>query len=342
MPHSTTSVEGLVWLLTEELVRRGHQVTLCATGDSQTSAALHAIYQRGYDDDPDLWNWQFHETMHVSSVFERAADFDVIHNHAYHFALPFARLTGTPVVHTYHTMPDDDIRRAFVRQSKVNVVALSNYQRQAYEGLANVAVVPHGIDAGAFPYSPVGGDYLLFLGRMISGKGALEAIALATKAGRRLVLAGPDDGDSEYFRSRIAPLVDGRQVQYVGPVGIGERNRLLAGTAALLYPIVDPEPFGLVLIEAMACGTPVLGHGIGAVPEVIENGVTGYMAPDLESLARCIPNVLALDRQRIRQIAVARFGYRRMTDDYEAVYRAVLGGRNVSSFSARPSERCLV
>src|SRR5205807_718470 len=142
-PESTTSIEQLVRLLTEELVRRGHEVTLCATGDSRTSAALHAVYPRGYEEDPDLWNWEFHETMHMASVFERADRFDVIHSHAYHFALPFVRLTATPVLHTYHVLPDEDVCRAFARYPEVHVTALSAYQRRAYEGLADVAVVPH-------------------------------------------------------------------------------------------------------------------------------------------------------------------------------------------------------
>jgi glycosyltransferase involved in cell wall biosynthesis len=161
---------------------------------------------------------------------------------------------------------------------------------------------------------------------MLPDKGVVGAIQLARQAGMRLILAGPRDEDPDYFRSQVAPLVNGPGVRYVGPVCPAERNRLLAGAAALLYPIREPEPFGLVLIEAMACGTPVLASGLGAVPEIVQNGVTGYYARDLESLAECLPNVLSLDRARVRKAAVARFDYRRMVDGYEAVYESRRAG----------------
>ena len=340
-PHSTGSIEQLVWLLTEELVRRGHEVTLGATGDSETSAALHARYPRGYEDDPELWNWQFHEAMHAASVFERADDFDVIHSHNYHYALPFTRLTRTPVLHNYHVLPDPDVLRAYERCPQACIVALSHYQRSLYREIPNVAVVHHGIDTGAFPFNPRPRDYLLFLGRLHPDKGVVEAIRLASQADMHLVLAGPVNEEQDYFERQVAPLLDGRRVQHVGPVGVAERNRLLAGAAALLYPIRAPEPFGLVLIEAMACGTPVLASALGAVPEIVEEGVTGYSAPDLESLARHIPDVLALDRARVRREAVARFDYRRMVDGYEAVYERLavmeLAG-SVSCLAAQAGE----
>src|SRR5262249_21090346 len=167
------------------------------------------------------------------------------------------------------------------------------------------------------------------------------AIRLARQARMRLILAGPQDEDPDYFRSQVAPLVNGRDVRYVGPVGAAERNRLLAGAAALLYPIREPEPFGLVLIEAMACGTPGLASALGAVPEIVEDGVTGYSAPDLESLARHIPDVLALDRARVRREAVARFDYRRMVDGYEAVYERLAAlelAESESCFAAKAGE----
>src|SRR5262245_35778701 len=192
-PDSTGSIAHLVWLLSEELVRRGHEVTLCATGDSQTSAALHAVYPRGYEHDAELWNWQFHEAMHAASVFERAGDFDIIHSHVYHYALPFARLADTPVVHTYHVLPDPDIARVYARYPEAHVVALSHYHRSLYPDIPNVAVVYHGIDTANFPFGAVQGDYLLFLGRMLPDKGVVEAIRLARQARMRLILAGPQD-----------------------------------------------------------------------------------------------------------------------------------------------------
>jgi glycosyltransferase involved in cell wall biosynthesis len=324
-PDSGGSIEQLVSLLTEELVRRGHDVTLFATGDSRTSAALHAVYPRGYEEDDDLWNWRLHESLHTAAVFERAGDFDVIHSHNYYFALPFTRLVPTPVVHTYHILPNADVVRCFARYPEARVVAISQYQRQVFQGVPGVPVVPHGIDTDAFPFGPRRGDYLLYLGRLMPDKGPQEAIGLARRAGMRLLLAGPAEPD--YYHSAIAPLVDGREVEYVGGAVPAERNRLLAGAAALLYPLRQPEPFGLVMVEAMACGTPVAAVGVGAVPEVVENGLTGYHAADAESLLGRLPAVLALDRARVRQEAVRRFDYRRMVDDYLEVYRRLAGAR---------------
>ncbi len=319
--EQTGSIEQLVWLLTEELVRRGHEVTLAAVGESQTSAALHAIYPRGYESDPVLWSYEFHETMNAASIMEKADDFDVIHSHVYHFALPFIRLVRTPVIHSYHILPDPDIIQVFARYPEAYVVAISEYQRGLFPGNPRTVVVRHGVRTATFPVSEKRGDYLLFLGRLMPDKGTVEAIHLARAVGMRLVIAGPEDSRSpDYFPKRVEPLVDGRQVQYVGPVGLKERNDLLAGAAALVYPNQAPEPFGLVLVEAMACGTPILATGLGAVPELVRNGVTGYYAPNAAALAGRVEDALALDRQRIRQEAVERFDYQRMVDEYERIY----------------------
>jgi glycosyltransferase involved in cell wall biosynthesis len=317
-------------MLTEELVRRGVDVTLFAPGSSETSARLRAAYPQGYEEDDDLWNWEFHETMHVASAFEQAHAFDVIHSHNYHYALPFTRMVRTPVVHSYHILPDDDIVRAYARYPEAHLVAISDYQRQVFRANADVAVVHHGIDMAAFPFNPDPEDCLLFLGRIIEGKGAPQAIGLARQAGRRLIIAGPrEENDHGYFETAVAPLLEGPDVQYVGPVSLKERNRLLAGASALLYPIDSPEPFGLVLIEAMACGTPVVATGLGAVPELVENGVTGYYAETLDQLPGCLDAALALDRGRIRDEAVARFDYRRMVDDYMTIYHRLAQPRRM-------------
>ena len=328
-PEWGGSIQQLVWLLTEELVRLGHDVTLFATGDSRTSAALHAVYPRDYNHDEAIWDWRFHELLHMASAFERANDFDVIHSHVYHLGLPFTRLVGTPVVHTYHVDPNEDIIRGFARYPEARLVAISHYQRRALAALGEVDVVYHGINTDAFPFRPDRGDYLAFLGRIIPRKGPVEAIRLAQQVGMPLLLAGP--ADEGYYRCEVAPLVDGRWVRYLGPVGAEERNQVLAHAAALLFPLMAGEPFGLVTIEAMACGTPVAALAQGAVPEVVEDGVTGYSAPDLDSLAALIPATIALDRARVRREAVRRFDYRRMVRDYVAVYRrAAARGRSTA------------
>src|SRR5262249_7917505 len=276
--------------------------------------------------------------MHVASAFEQAHDFDVLHSHAYHYALPFTRLTGTPVVHSYHVIPDDDVVRLYARYREANVVASSRYQEGFFKACSNISVIHHGVDTGAFPFRAESGDYLLFLGRMLPGKGVVEAVQLARRTGMRLLIAGPKNNQDGYFRSEVAPLVDGRDVAYLGPVTVSERNPLLAGAAALLYPILAPEPFGLVLIEAMSCGPPVAAFARGAVPEIVENGVTGYLADDLDSLAAAlaslaplIPAALALDRARVREAAARRFDYRQMVDRYVTVYERLSQSRRKRS-----------
>ena len=319
-PDATGSIEQLIHLLTEELVRRGHAVTLFAAGDSQTSARLCMTYPRGYEHDDGLWNWQFHETLNAAAAFEQADQFDVIHSHVYHYALPFTRLVRTPVVHTYHVMPDEDIVRAYARYPEAQVVTMSHFQRSSFGALRRVDVIPHGIDTATFRFNAHPKDYLVFLGRLLPDKGAAEAIQAALRARMSLVVAGPRE-DEDYFHARLEPLIDGKQVQYVGAVDSRQRNELLAGASALLYPNLEGEPFGLVMIEAMACGTPVVALGVGAVPEIIEPGKTGFIAQRKSALVACIRKAVRLDRMLVRQEAVRRFDFSRMTDDYLAVYR---------------------
>jgi glycosyltransferase involved in cell wall biosynthesis len=325
-PESGRSIEELVYLMTEELVRRGHDVTLFATGNSRTSATLHAIYEGGYEECDELWNWRFHEYMHAAEAFLQAREFDVIHSHNYEFSLPFSRLVVTPVVHTYHVMADPDIAQACDRVPNVHLVAISEYQASFTPLVKTAAVIHHGIDIDDLPFNPCPDDYLLYLGTVTPDKGPLQAIAVARKAGMRLILAGPYD--SSFFPAFEGCLADDR-VQYVGAVGAQERNRLLANAAALVYPLMAGEPFGLVLIEAMGCGTPVVALRRGAVPEIVDAGVTGYIADDLDGLVSCIPLALQLDRQTIRQVAAARFSYRLMVDAYERLFTSLAQPRGI-------------
>jgi glycosyltransferase involved in cell wall biosynthesis len=320
-----SAVEHLVWLLTEELVRRGHEVTLFATGDSETSARLHSAYPRSYKKDWRMWdNWQYHELMHLAGAFEKAGEFDAIHSHVYHFAPPLARLVETPALHTDHIPQTADVRALYARYPETRIIALSRYHRDKFEGLDDVPIVYNGVDTESFPFGEKGGDYLLFLGHMIERKGPVEAIKVARKAGMRLMMAG-DARDGDYFNAKVKPLVDGRNVEYVGPVGVGERNELLAGAGALLFTSLYSEPFGLVMAEAMACGTPVAALERCAVPEVVDRGATGYYAQDADALASLIPKVLALDRAHVREQAQKRFDHRRMAGEYEALYNLAAG-----------------
>jgi glycosyltransferase involved in cell wall biosynthesis len=323
-PGIGESVEQLVSLLAEELVRRGHAVTLFATGDSSTSAELRARFERGYEVDEDLWDWQFTESLHVADAYSQAGEFDVIHNHSYHYALPLTPFVRTPNVQTHHVEMSPAIVREYRRFDEIHLVTVSRFQARHFDGRPNLHLIHHGIETGAFPFGSGEGGYLLFLGRMIKDKGPVEAVAVAREAGLPLVLAGPAE---EGFDENVAPLVDGHDVQYVGRVDAHERNRLLSEATALLYPLLWGEPFGLVMVEAMACGTPVVGTRVGAVPEIVEDGVTGFLADSWEGMAALVPQARALDRRAIRERTVERFDFRRMVDDHERLYAAVAGGR---------------
>jgi len=317
-PGEGDSIEQLVSLLTEELVRRGHDVTLFAVGDSVTTARLRSCYAHGYRNTDELWDWQVPETLNASWAFEQASAFDVMHSHAYHFALPFTRFVSTPVVHTYHVQLGPEVVEGFRRFPDTQLVAISEFQRSELEGFDEVPVIHNGIDAGAFPFSADGGDYLAFLGRMIPSKGAAEAVRVARELDFPLIMAGPS---TEWFEREVRPAVDGGLIRYEGPIDAAGRNELLSGAAALVYPITYPEPFGLVMVEAMACGTPVVAFGVGAVPEIVEQGIGGCWVPAGASLGEAVQSAVQLDRRRVREAAVERFDYRRMVDAYERLYR---------------------
>lgn len=322
-PDSPSSIEQLVALLCEGLARRGHDVTLFATAGSNVGVPVHSVYASGYLDDTTLWkNWEFHEVCNAAAAFER--DFDVIHSHSYHYALPFAGLSrGAALVSTYHVNPDPDILCAYARHPQVHVVAVSDHHRSKFAGLDGVTTILNGVDTSGFPFSPEGGDYLLFLGHLIEKKGPVEGIAVARAAGMPLVMAG---AAGDYYDQHVAHLVDGEEVRHIGKVvDPAQRNRLLAGAAALLFPSVRAEPFGLVLVEAMACGTPIAALDRCAVPEIVTPGVSGHYAADVAGLAALLPDVVALDRAGVRAEAVARFDAARMVDDHEAFYRELVG-----------------
>jgi glycosyltransferase involved in cell wall biosynthesis len=318
-PPKSGSVETMTSLLTEGLVARGHDVTLFATGDSKTKATLHAIYPHGYWHDEHMWPWELYEMLNLAAAVERAADFDLIHYEAayYPMSLAFARLSPTPIVQTLHHSPSAAEIHLWSRYPEAPFVAISEEQARLLSGLTVVGTVLHGIDTDNFVFRDKPEDYLLFLGRFTDGKGVLQAIEIAKRAGMRLILAAAED---EYYRERVAPHVDGRHVVYYGEADFPAKVKLYGGARALLYPIQAREPFGLVLAEAMACGTPVAALDRGAVREVVDHGVTGMVFDDLEQMVNELPRVFGLDRRRVRERAVARFGAARMVDEYLSVY----------------------
>jgi glycosyltransferase involved in cell wall biosynthesis len=322
-PPKSGSVEAMTSLLTEGLVACGHDVTLFATADSTTSAKLSAIYAHGYWHDENMWPWELYEMLNLAAAIERAHEFDIIHYEAayYPMSLAFTRLSRSPIVQTLHHSPSAAEVALWSRYPEAPFVAISNEQATLLAGAHVVATVLHGIDTHNFTFRETPDDYLLFLGRFTEGKGVLPAIDIAKRVGMRLVLAAAED---DYYREKIAPHVDGVQILYHGEADFPTKVKLFGGARALLYPIQAREPFGLVLAEAMACGTPVAALDRGAVREMVDDGVTGMVFSDVEQMVAGLPRVYALDRRRVRERAVERFGVERMVNEYVAVYRRIV------------------
>jgi glycosyltransferase involved in cell wall biosynthesis len=313
------SVELVSALLTEELVRRGHDVTLFATGSTRTSARLHAAFPQGYWEDMNMWPWEHYELVHLAAACERADQFDVIQYQAayYPMSIAFSRLIKTPMVHTLHHQPFPEQRDLWLSYPEANLVAISKFQRSALEGLNCAAVIPHGIDLENFPFSDATDDFLLFFGRFTEGKGPLQAIEIARRVGMRLLMAAPE---SDYYYEAVQPHVDGDQIVYLGELGHEEKTELIGRARAMLYPMQMGEPFGLVLIEAMACGTPVAALNKGAVPEIVVDGVSGYATETVDELIEALPKVMALPRAGVRRHIENHFSVQAMTDGYESLY----------------------
>jgi len=322
-PQKSGSVELMTSLLTEGLVARGHDVTLFATADSTTAAKLFATYPHGYWHDENMWPWELYEMLNLAAAVERAREFDIIHYEAayYPMSLAFARLSPTPIVQTLHHSPSAAEVKLWSLYPDAPFVAISEEQKRLLSGLNVVATVLHGLDMNSFTFQEKPDDYLLFLGRFTEGKGVLQAIEIARRAGMKLVLAAAEDG---YYREKVAPHVDGTQIVYFGEADYEQKVKLYGGARALLYPIQAREPFGLVLAEAMGCGTPVAALDRGAVREVVDNGVTGLVFDNLDDMASGLERVFALDRRRVREEAVRRFGADRMVEEYVDVYRRIV------------------
>lgn len=318
------SVELITQLLCDGLTARGHEVTLFGVAGSHTRAQLHATFERGYVDEPQsMWPWEMGELINVAAACERHAAFDLIHYQGAYFpmSVAFSRLVSVPIVQTVHHQPHPSQLRLLQHYAGAHYVAISHHQAAALHGLHDVEVIPHGLDIQSFPFGAQPDDYLVFLGRFTRGKGALEAIAVAQRAGRPLLMAA---AENDYYREHIAPHVDGQQIQYLGELDSIAKTALLAGARALIYPVQEPEPFGLVLVEAMACGTPVAALRAGAVQELIAQGVSGCIFDTLDALVAGLPQVYALDRRLVRAHAQQRFDVSRMVDAHEMLYQRLV------------------
>ena len=320
-PRHYGPYEQFVSLLTEGLVSRGVDVTLFATADSITQAHLVGTAPTGYSEDPGL-DAKVWECLHISALFERAEEFDVIHNSFDFLPLSYSGLVGTPVVTTIHGFSSEQIVPVFEKYNALGYyVAISDANRHAK--LDYVATIHHGIDMQEFAVEPGSGDYLLFFGRIHPDKGTAEAIDVAMRAGLPLTIAGIVQ-DREYFERRVEPRVDGTLVRYVGPVSREHRSDLLGGARALLHLISFDEPFGFSVVEAMACGTPVITHPRGSMSEIVREGENGFLVASLDAAVDAVRTSAGMDRPAVRASVEQRFDSNRMVDDYLALYRNVI------------------
>jgi glycosyltransferase involved in cell wall biosynthesis len=313
--------EQFASLLTEGLVKRAVDVTLFATADSVTSARLVGTAPTGYSEDPAL-HAKAWEGLHIAAAFERAEEFDLIHNSFDFLPLTYSGLVDTPVVTTIHGFSSERILPVFEKYNgRGYYVAISDADR--HESLDYIATIHHGIDLNEFELEREPGNYLLFFGRIHPDKGTVEAIDVAERAGMPLTIAGIIQ-DRDYFERLVEPRIDGERVSYLGPVGPDRRGDLLGGARALVHLVNFDEPFGFSVVEAMACGTPVIASARGSMPEIVRDGENGFLVGSIDEAVAAVHASDGLDRTVVRASVEQRFDVNRMVDDYLALYRRIV------------------
>lgn len=312
--------EQVTSLLTEGLVARGVDITLFATADSMTRGVLRGVSPHGYAEDPTM-DGRVWEALHVADVVAESAQFDLVHNQMDWLPLAFAGQFRAPLVTTIHGFSGAGILPAYARANSA-YVAISNADRSP--DLDYIATIYHGIDLAALPLAETSGDDLVIFGRIHPDKGTAAAIDIAESTGRRLVICGIVQ-DRQYFADLIEPRLDGDRIRYLGSVGPEQRAAVLGAAAVLLHPIAFAEPFGLSVVEAMACGTPVVAYRRGSMPEVVDDGVTGFVVDGLPAAVAAVTAAAQLDRRAVRARAAERFGVDRMVEAYLRVYELILG-----------------
>jgi glycosyltransferase involved in cell wall biosynthesis len=320
-PHDYGPWERVAGLLAAGLHARGVDVTLFATLDSQTPAKLDGVSAHGYAEDSTL-DGRVWEALHVAHALERSGDFDLVHNHIDWLPLAFEQLAQAPLLTTIHGFSGAAIMPVYER-ARSAFVSISLADRAP--GLRYVANVYHGVDPAELPFDASGGESLVYFGRIHPDKGTADAIVIAARTGRRLVICGIVQ-DAEYFREQVEPHIDGDRVTYLGSIGPKRRAEVLGSSAALLHPVVFAEPFGLSVVEAMMCGTPVVAYARGSMPEIVDEGSTGYLVDTAEEAVVAVERAVALDRSECRKVAEERFSAARMVDDYIRVYEDLLAG----------------
>lgn len=328
-PAGYGGTERVVSSLTEELVRRGHDVTLFASGDSRTSGRLVAICPSALNVGRRLADPVAYHVLELAAVYERAGGFDLIHSHCDFRAFPFARLTPTPTLSTNHNCLDSPENQAMLRAyPDATVTALSDSHRRQLVAGRCVGIAHNGIPVESFPFNATPGSYLAFVGRLSPEKGPLDAIDVAERTGIPLKIAAKiNDWEREYVDTVVRPKMQPPLIEYVGELNEADKRQLLAGALAALCPLHWPEPFGLVIIEAMATGTPVLVYPLGAAPELVLDGVTGFHCTDVATMADRVAQVTTLDRIACRQWTETEFSVHAMVDAYERAYQNVIAAQ---------------
>lgn len=320
--------ESVASNVTEELVARGHDVTLYATGDSITSARLRSVCPHGYEENPEMipkvW-----EALHISALFEEADQYDIIHNHFDYLPLTYTGMTETPVISTIHGFSSENILPVYQKyDALVHYISISNADRSP--DLQYVSTVYHGINIDQFKFQADSGKYLLFFGRIHRDKGPREAIQIARKSGKRLIMAGIIQNKA-YYKAHIEPALEPDHIEYVGSVGPERRNELLGNAQGLLHPIQFDEPFGLSVVESMACGTPVIAFNRGSMSELIIDKHNGYLVDSIDEAVCAVRNLRKIHRSNCREHVEKYFTVPHMVDNYLKVYNAVLKGEALAS-----------
>lgn len=311
-------------LLTEELVKNGLDVTLFATANSVTAAKLQAVCPAGYEEDKNI-DAKVSECLHISECFENSGEFDLIHNQYDFLPLTYSRLVKSPVITTIHGFSSPKILAVYKKYNRETHYVSISYADRSPE-LDYIATIYHGIDLSKFTFNPspgAGGEYLLYYGRIHHDKGTTEAIEIAKAVNQRLVIAGIKQ-DSNYYEQHVRPHLKEGKIDFIGSVGSDRRDELLGNATALLHPINFSEPFGLSVVEAMACGTPVVAFNRGSMPELITNGLNGFLAENVDEAVETVKKIESVNRLSCRRIVEERFSKERMAKDYIEVYRQIL------------------
>lgn len=331
-PKKYGGIERVVHALTEELMRRNHDVTLFATGDSVTSAKLKYVYPRALREAKihelhGLHEWTIY---HILSAYMQQQQFEIIHDHNSLWGLLPAQFAKTPTIITLHGPITPNNRRLYEKVTNPYLVAISKSQTQHVPSVEIIDTIYNGLPLETYPFGKAHKGYLLFVGRISMEKGTHYAIDVASDLHLPLIIAAKlDETDREYFKEYIEPRINGEQIRWIGEVDEAERNKLMSSAMALLHPVTWREPFGLTLIEAMACGTPVVAFNKGSIPEIIVDGKTGFVVKDVEEMILAITKISQIDRKECRKHVLKHFTARKMTDNYEQLYLRILERRDL-------------